>query len=197
MKLVYNKEEQTLIENCLKGDRLAQREFYARYSKKMFGVCLGYANNRESAQDLLQEGFVKVFTNLHKYNGKGSLEGWIRRTIVNNTIDFYRRQANQVASSELTETHLTDNGDLNFNDALKELNVDDFLKITQELPEGYRMVLNLYIIEGYTHKEIAETLGVSEGTSKSQMAKAKKVLKKIIYKYIDKDLIETYEKRLS
>jgi len=196
MKLIYHKDEKEIVQGCLQADPLAQEKLYHRYSRKMFGVCLGYAKSESSAKDLLQEGFIKVFKNLHQYDGTGSLEGWIRRTIVNSNIDQYRKEQRRVKTSELIPDQIDPTEELVVdNNALKTIEVDDFLRITQELPDGYRMIMNLYFVEGLSHPEIAEKLGVSVGTSKSQMAKAKKSLMKKVLPYIDKDLLDQYGKQ--
>jgi RNA polymerase sigma factor (sigma-70 family) len=195
MKLVYKKDEQKILKGCVKGDPKAQEELYKRFSKTMFGVCLGYAKDYDLAKDLLQEGFIKVFHNIHKYNGKGSLEGWIRRVMLNNAIDYYRKYHR---AAEFSEERLEDSEYNSIeNDAIKSLDKDDFLLITKCLPNGYRMILNLYIVEGFTHKEIAGKLNISEGTSKSQLSKAKKFLLKTIKHYIDEETILTYERKTS
>lgn len=165
-----------LIEGCLNGDRLAQELLYKQFSPKMYAVCLRYAGKADDAQDILQDGFVKVFKNLHMYRGDGSFEGWVRRIFVNTAIEHYRRQVNLYPVTENHE-NLFEARDLS---ALDNLSMKDIMKIIQELSPGYRTVFNLYVIEGYSHKEIAEIVGISEGTSKSQLARAKGVLQNII-----------------
>lgn len=182
------------MKGCIKGDRSAQEQLYRRYTKKMYGVCLGYAKTTEDANDLLQEGFIKVFQNIKKCNGSGSLEGWVRRVFVNNCIDVYRSSVNKNDFVEFADHLITSNSWHIGNEAYKTLDNEDFLKITKRLPEGYKMVLNLYFVEDYTHEDIGKRLGVSIGTSKSQLAKAKKHLRKVLDKYIDRELLETYQK---
>ena len=165
-----------LIEGCLNGDRLAQELLYKQFSPKMYAVCLRYAGKADDAQDILQDGFVKVFKNLHMYRGDGSFEGWVRRIFVNTAIEHYRRQVNLYPVTENHE-NLFEARDLS---ALDNLSMKDIMKMIQELSPGYRTVFNLYVIEGYSHKEIAEIVGISEGTSKSQLARAKGVLQNII-----------------
>lgn len=200
MKLVHNKDEKELVKACCAGDAQAQYTLYQRYSRKMFGVCLGYAKDYDTAKDLLQEGFIKVFQKLNKYDGTGSLEGWVRRIIVNNTIDYFRKEARRGSYFTLEEEHL--NLDESIvpsikNEALRSIEVDEFLRMTRELPEGYRLVLNLHVVEGFTHAEIADKLGIKEGTSKSQFSKAKKFLYRHINEFFDADIISSYEKRTS
>ena len=168
--------ESDLIKGCLEGDRRAQEYLYQRFSPKMYGVCLRYAGKAEDAQDILQDGFVKIFKNLHMYRGEGSFEGWIRRIFVNTAIEHYRRQVNLYPVTENHE-NLLEAKELS---AFDSLSVKDLMKIIQQLSPGYRTVFNLYVIEGYSHKEIAEMVGISEGTSKSQLARAKAALQNII-----------------
>lgn len=177
--------EKRLIKDCLKGKPAAQRALYDQFAAKMFGVCLRYAKNYHIAEDLLQDGFVKVFRYLDKYKGTGSFEGWIRRIFINTAIEHYRRQNPMYSVVEVQER---DNETID-NSALQSMAVDDLLRLVNALSDGYRMVFNLYAIEGYTHKEIGEMLGISEGTSKSQLARARNILKtKIASQYS-----ETYD----
>ncbi|MCW3125719.1 MAG: polymerase, sigma-24 subunit, subfamily [Bacteroidetes bacterium] len=168
--------EQELIAGCITGDRKFQELLYHTYSSKMFSVCLRYANEYSAAEDLLQEGFVKVFKNIEKFRSEGSFEGWIRRIFVNNSIEHFRKKANLYVVQEteaLTYEYYDDN-------ALQKLMKDDLMKLIQSLSSGYRTIFNLYVIEGYSHKEIGEMLGVTEGTSKSQLARARYLLQKKI-----------------
>ncbi len=158
-----------------------QQELYQRFSGKMYAVCYRYANNAEDAQDLLQEGFIKVFRNLHRFRAEGSFEGWMRRVFVNTSIEHFRRKSIQLSSvSEKEENNLED-ADIS---ALDNLAEKDILAIIQELSPGYKTVFNLYVVEGYSHKEIGDLLGISEGTSKSQLARAKAILQKKIAQYL-------------
>ena len=171
-----NYDESQIREGCAKGDRKFQQMLYDMFSAKMFGVCLRYANEYNSAQDLLQEGFVKVFKNIDKFRGEGSFEGWVRRIFVNTAIEHYRKQVNMYALHE-SETNYYENYEDN---ALETLKQEDILKMIQKLSSGYRTVFNLYVVEGYSHKEIGEMIGISEGTSKSQLARARYLLQKMI-----------------
>jgi RNA polymerase sigma factor (sigma-70 family) len=200
MKSIHNKEELALVKRCLDADSGAQKEFYERYAAKMFGVCIGYSKDYDTAKDLLQEGFIKVFQKLSKFDGKGSLEGWVRRTIVNNTIDYCRAQARKGSFVHLED----ENGNVQEgsnppigNEALRKIQIDEFLKMTRQLPDGYRMILNLHIVEGLTHREVGERLEISEGTSKSQFSKAKRYMAQYLRKYFDAETIASYEKRTS
>ncbi|MBX3257952.1 MAG: sigma-70 family RNA polymerase sigma factor [Chitinophagaceae bacterium] len=171
--------ESDLIKGCLEGNRRMQELLYQRFSPKMYAVSLRYAGKNEDAQDILQDGFVKVFRNLHMYRGEGSFEGWIRRIFVNTAIEHYRRQVNVHTLTEGHENLL----EAKDSSAMDNLSMKDLMAIIQELSPGYRTVFNLYVIEGYTHKEISEMIGISEGTSKSQLARAKGILQNIIKNY--------------
>lgn len=148
----------------------------------MYGVCLRYSGNVDDANDLLQEGFIKVFKNLLKFRGEGSFEGWMRRIFVNTSIEHFRKKIKLYNVSEVQENTIEDT-DLNILDTLAE---KDIITLVNELSPGYKTVFNMYVIEGYSHKEIADMLGITEGTSKSQLARAKGVLKKSLEKMINK-----------
>jgi RNA polymerase sigma factor (sigma-70 family) len=153
-----------------------QETLYRMYSPKMFGVCLRYSGHQEDAQDILQEGFIKVFRNLEKFRREGSFEGWMRRIFVNTAIEHYRKSINLYPVSESQENNVEDK---EWN-AFDKLALKDLVKLIQTLSPGYRTVFNLYVVEGYTHREIAEMMGISEGTSKSQLARAKAILQNLI-----------------
>ena len=173
--------ESDLIKGCLEGDRRMQEELYRRFSPRMYGVCLRYAADADEAADILQEGFIKVFKKLDSYRGEGSFEGWIRRIFVNTAIEHFRRKTYQ---QPITEQHenTVEGRSLSALDSLAE---KDILKLIQELSPGYRTVFNLYVVEGYTHKEIGELLNISEGTSKSQLARAKLALQDMVKKFLE------------
>ncbi len=168
--------ESDLIKGCLAGDRRMQEALYQRFSPKMYAVCLRYSSNADDSQDILQDGFVKVFKNLHMFRNEGSFEGWLRRIFVNTAIEHYRRQVNMYQVTEAHENTL----ETKETSAFDSLSMKDLVRLIQQLSPGYRTVFNLYIIEGYSHKEIAEMIGISEGTSKSQLARAKSILQNII-----------------
>lgn len=172
----HNLSESDLIDGCIKGDYRMQRELYDRFASKMYGVCLRYAGNTNDADDSFQEGFVKVFNSLPKYRGEGSFEGWIRRIIINTCIEQLRKKTK---SYNITEVHENTVEDTHL-DALDVLAAKDMVNLINELSPGYRTVFNLFVVEGYGHKEIGEMLGITEGTSKSQLARAKSTLKKLL-----------------
>jgi RNA polymerase sigma-70 factor (ECF subfamily) len=169
-------QEHDLIAGCLKGDARMQEALYRRFSPKMYAVCLRYAAKSEDASDILQDGFVKVYRNLDKYRGEGSFEGWMRRIFVNTAIEHFRKQHSVLSVTEQQEAMLTD-GHWN---AFDNLAAKDILNLVRTLAPGYRQVFNLYAVEGYSHREISEMLGISEGTSKSQLARAKAILQEKI-----------------
>lgn len=174
--------ESDLIEGCLKGDRRMQYELYQRYAPKMYGVCLRYAANAEEAEDILQEGFIKVYRKMESYRGDGSFEGWIRRIFVNTAIEHFRKKTYLQPITEQEETTI-EGKYLSVMDNLAE---KDIIQLVQQLSPGYRTVFNMYVVEGYTHKQIADTLGISEGTSKSQLSRAKLILQELVTKHIEK-----------
>ena len=140
-----------------------------------------YANNADDAQDLLQEGFIKVYRNLEKFRAEGSFEGWVRRVFVNTSIEHFRRKNNLYSITEKEESVIED-ADIT---ALDNLAEKDIIALIQELSPGYRTVFNMYVVEGYSHKEIGSILGISEGTSKSQLARAKAILQKKVKERLD------------
>jgi RNA polymerase sigma factor (sigma-70 family) len=166
--------DEQIIAGCRAGDRKYQELLYQRFASKMFTVCMRYAAESNSAQDLLQEGFVKIFKNIDKFRGDGSFEGWIRRIFVNTCLEFVRKKANMYVVQD------TDSVKVEYQDenALQKLMKEDLMEMIQSLSTGYRTIFNLYVIEGYSHKEIAELLNVTEGTSKSQLARARYLLQK-------------------
>lgn len=169
-----------LIKGSIEGNPKMQEALYAKFAPKMFAVCLRYAGNNDDAQDLLQEGFIKVFRNLIKFRNEGSFEGWMRRVFVNTSIEHYRRKVHLNSISE-QEERIIEDVSVSILDQLAER---DIIQLVQELSPGYRTVFNLYVIEGYSHKEIADMLHISEGTSKSQLARAKSILQKKVANYL-------------
>ena len=170
---MYSEEE--LIDQCLQNNSRAQESFYRRFAPKMYGVCLRFAKNKMEADDILQEGFIKVYSNLKSFRNEGSLEGWIRRTIVNTAINFYKKNAKYLKDIEIEKAEIM----LSMNEgALDKLSVKELLSLIKKLPSGYRMVFNLNVMEGYTHKEISQLLDISENTSKSQLSRARQTLQR-------------------
>jgi RNA polymerase sigma-70 factor (ECF subfamily) len=171
-----NVSETDLIRGCINKDRKMQEMLYHRFSSKMYAVCLRYCKDSEDAQDLLQDGFIKIFKNLEKFRGEGSFEGWIRRIFVNTSIEHFRKSVKNYTVTDAQEIVIEDPS---WN-ALEHLAEKDIIKMIQELSPGYRQVFNMYVIESYSHKNIGDILGINEGTSKSQLARAKGILKKMV-----------------
>lgn len=164
----------------MKGDRKSQKILYQIYADKMFGVCLRYANDEDEAKDILQDGFIKVFLNLKQFNNNGSFEGWIRRIIVNTALERFRDK-NYLFAVNMENTYEV--GEKEYDHILSELSANDLLKLIQELSPQYRTVFNLYAIEGYSHKEICQKLNIKEGTSKSNLSRAREILKEKVKKH--------------
>lgn len=165
-----------LIEGCININREAQYKLYNLLSGKMFAVCLRYAKNREAAEDILQDGFVKVFTNIEKFRGDGSFEGWVRRIIVNTAVEYYRKSAKMYPVVNVDDV----NKDIAWQDTGDNLELEDVMNMINNLSTGYRTIFNLYVVEGYSHKEIADMLQINEGTSKSQLARARYLLMEMV-----------------
>ena len=157
-----------------------QEELYQRFSPRMYAVCLRYAGNADEAQDVLQDGFIKVFKKMDSFRGEGSFEGWMRRVFVNTAIEHFRRKRYMMPVTEKEENTLEGK----YTSVLDELGAKDILALVQELSPGYRTVFNMYVVEGYTHREIADMLGISEGTSKSQLSRAKVILQDMVRTHI-------------
>jgi RNA polymerase sigma-70 factor (ECF subfamily) len=165
------------IANCVAGDRRSQKELYTFYASKMFSICLRYAKNQMDAEDILQEGFVKLYNNLSRFRGEGSFDGWVRRIFVNTAIEHIRR--NKISSQELGDGLENIIIDTNKN-ALDNLFERDLMNVATNLSDGYKTVFSMYAVEGYSHKEIADRLGITESTSKSQLSRAKAILRNIL-----------------
>lgn len=169
--------EELLIQGCLRNEASAQQELYYRYSPKMLSVCYRYAKSREDAEDMLQEGFIKVFTQIHQFQNRGALEGWIRRIIVHTCINNLKKNKKFSDSVDIIHAASVPVREENIPSILQAKQVVECIRL---LPMGYRTVLNLYAIEGYSHKEIAEILDIEESTSRSQYTRAKAMLEDIL-----------------
>ncbi|MFD1552759.1 RNA polymerase sigma factor [Putridiphycobacter roseus] len=173
-------ELQNIITGCIKGKRKYQKQLFEKYYGKMMGVCMRYARDQDEAQDMVQNGFIKVFEKLTVYNFTGSFEGWVRRIMVNTAIDLIRKnKKNTYAIENEADIASEEENGIIIEEDLNALNfkASKAIEAISNLSAGYKMVFNLYVMEGYTHKEIAEYLGISEGTSKSNLAKAKQKLR--------------------
>ncbi|MBU2651776.1 MAG: sigma-70 family RNA polymerase sigma factor [Bacteroidetes bacterium] len=171
--------EEQIIEGCLQNDSHAQETLYRRFAPKMFGICLRFTRNKMEAEDVLQDGFIKVFTYLKDFKNEGSLEGWIRRTMINTAINYYKKMVRKFNETDIEQADYVLMEDETAIDRLSNI---ELLQLIQELPDGYRMVFNLAIIEGYSHKEIGDMLNISENTSKSQLSRARNALQMKIKK---------------
>ena len=177
MKVInLHQEEKELIDLAVENNRHAQQKIYSKFSPKMLSVCRQYVKDLHQAEDIMITSFMKVFTNLKNFKQEGSFEGWIRRIMINECISFIRVQK-KVAYIE-DENYLEES----FNNIESQFSVDDIQLLIDNLPDGYKMVFNLFAIEGYKHQEIAELLGINEGTSKSQLSHARKMLQDNINK---------------
>lgn len=166
-----------LVKRCKANERKAQESLYKQFASKMLGVCLRYANDRMEAEDMLQNGFIRVFQKIADYRGDGSFEGWVRRIMVHSSIEYYRKHHKMLSMADLEETGKEPSVDAV---ATARLDAKDLMTLIQQLSPGYRMVFNLYAIEGYSHKEVGEIMGISEGASKSQLSRARAILKEQI-----------------
>jgi RNA polymerase sigma-70 factor (ECF subfamily) len=170
-----------IISGCLKGNRKDQEILYRRHAAKLYAVCLQYSGNDEEARDILQEGFIKIFENLCHYKHEGSFEGWIRKIMVNTALEKYRSKHNLYRVDDI-ETIPEPDAEPD-NEDYAGLEAGDLLEIIRELPPKYRMVFNLFAIEGYSHKEISQMVNISEGTSKSNLARARIILQRRVGSY--------------
>ena len=168
----------SLLDGCKRGERKAQENLYKSMSSRMMAVCMRYAKDTYEAEDMLQMGFVKVFTKVSEFRSDGSFEGWIRRIMVNTAIEIYRKNLRMMNVVDIDEVY--DQPQSTFD--MSQLETKDLMNLIQQLSSGYRIVFNMYVIEGYSHREIAETLGISEGASKSQLSRARAILKEKLTK---------------
>jgi RNA polymerase sigma factor (sigma-70 family) len=166
-----------LLKRCKAGERKAQEMLYKQFAAKMLGVCMRYATDKMEAEDMLQNGFIRVFQKISDFRGDGSFEGWVRRIMVHSSIEYYRKHHKMLQVVDIDER----SNEPSVNPvAAANLDAKDLLLLIQKLSPGYRMVFNLYAIEGYSHKEIASIVGITEGASKSQLSRARTILKEQI-----------------
>src|SRR5512133_361168 len=167
--------DQQLIEGCARHDRRAQQELYKQYSRFLLGICMRYAIDKSDAEDILQESFLKIYFNIKEYSGTGSFTGWLRKVAVNTAITHYHKNLKHRYHIDIDEYVSVETGTSSFEEDF--FTSDELYRVLNELPAGYRMVFNLYAVEGYKHKEIAEMLGIDTNTSKSQYSRAKAVIR--------------------
>jgi RNA polymerase sigma factor (sigma-70 family) len=173
---IYRAKEEDLIKGCLRRERTAQQQLYDLYSSKMYGICFRYVKHAMEAEDILVTAFTKIFEKIDQFKGDGSFEGWIRRIMVNEALTHLRKSRTMYLETDLKQADREPDYD-QLSDHLEE---EDLLNMIQQLPAGYRVVFNMYAIDGYSHKEIAEHLGISENTSKSQLSRARVYLQKML-----------------
>jgi RNA polymerase sigma-70 factor (ECF subfamily) len=178
--------EELLIEQCRKGKQAAQEELYDRFSAAMLSICTRYCGNRTEAEDVLQEGFIKIFRNIYDFKAKneGSLAAWIKKIMVNTALSYLREKKRFSFIEDIETVPIRDQEDVLFDEnEIVSPSSQELMKMISELPDGYKLVFNLYVIENYGHKEIASLLGITEGTSKSQLSKARALLQKKVVKW--------------
>ncbi|MBL0342798.1 MAG: RNA polymerase sigma factor [Bacteroidetes bacterium] len=166
--------ETEIIKGCIRKDRQSQKALYDRFASVMYAICLRYTHSRDNALDVLQDGFIKVYSSLESYKGEGNFEGWLKRIFINTAISYYHKiktLADHFPDSEETTYNYSD--EINI---ISKMSEKELLKLISKLPDGYRMVFNLYVIEGYDHEEIGKMLSINPGTSRSQLLKARRVL---------------------
>jgi RNA polymerase sigma factor (sigma-70 family) len=173
-------EDDKIIQGCKENDRSAQQELFLKYSGKMYGYCLRYSNNSDDANDLLQDGFLKIFDNIKSYKGESSLQSWMARVIINLAISKFRKSASGPTFVDVEQAEIVDDADES--NQIEAKDVGKVMACLAKLPEKYRIVLNLYAIDKLGHREISEQLGISEGTSKSQLSRARQMLKDLLEK---------------
>jgi RNA polymerase sigma factor (sigma-70 family) len=173
---IYRAKEDELIKGCLRRDANAQRQLYDTFSSKMYSICYRYVKDSMEAEDILVTSFMKVFDKINQFKSEGSFEGWIRRIVVNEALTYLRRNRSMYLETELEQA----DREPDYNMLGDHLEAEDLMNMIKELPTGYRIVFNLYAIDGYSHKEIADQLGISENTSKSQLSRARTYLQKML-----------------
>ncbi|HMV09140.1 MAG TPA: sigma-70 family RNA polymerase sigma factor [Cyclobacteriaceae bacterium] len=173
---IYRANEQELIQGCRRGDRAAQKRLYDTFSPKMYALCCRYVKDSMEAEDVLVTAFTKILDKIDQYKSEGSFEGWIRRVVVNEALTWLRRNRNMYLELELEAADY----EPDYKSLSDHLEAEDLMTMINELPSGYRIVFNLYAIDGYSHKEIADQLGISENTSKSQLSRARAYLQKLL-----------------
>lgn len=178
-----NQELEQIIKDCSKGKSKAQELLYREFAPKMLGVCLRYSNNKSEAEDTLQDGFIKVFQSIKSYKFKGSFEGWIRRVMVNTALEKFRKSKNMQVVDEVWEPDPDTDSDEGIQNA--NIPLDALLNMIQELPDRYQMVFSLYVLDGYTHNEISEVMSITIGTSKSNLARGRAILKQKVNEFLN------------
>jgi RNA polymerase sigma factor (sigma-70 family) len=187
---IYRASELDMIEGCKKGDRHAQKLLYDRFSGKMYALCCRYVKDKMEAEDVLLTAFTKILDRINQYKNEGSFEGWIRRVMVNESLSYLRKNKSMYVE---TDIEVVDK-EPNYEKLENHLEAQDLLNLISELPSGYRIVFNMFAIDGYSHKEIGEQLGINENTSKSQLSRARSVLQKRLLELDNIEMKESKEK---
>lgn len=180
---IYRAKENDLISGCRRGDGVSQKRLYELYSSKMYAVCYRYVRNHLEAEDILITAFTRIFEKINQFKGEGSFEGWLRRIVINESLSFLRKNQSMYLETNLDQA----DREINYDNLNHQLEAEDLMNIIKDLPDGYRVVFNMFAIDGYTHKEIAAHLGISENTSKSQLSRARVHLQKILAAFEEKD----------
>ncbi len=173
---IYRAKEEELIKGCMRRERVAQQQLFDLYSSKMYGICYRYVRHAMEAEDIMVTAFTKIFERIDQFKGEGSFEGWIRRVMVNEALTHLRKARTMYLETELEQA----DREPDFSKLSDHLEAEDLMNMIQQLPAGYQVVFNMYAIDGYSHKEIAEQLGISENTSKSQLSRARVYLQKML-----------------
>ena len=187
---IYRASELDMIEGCKKGDRQAQKLLYDRFSGKMYALCCRYVKDKMEAEDVLVTAFTKILDRIDQYKSEGSFEGWIRRVIVNESLSYLRRNKSMYIETDIEAA----DHEPNYDRLENHLEAQDLLQVISELPSGYRIVFNLFAIDGYSHKEISKQLGINENTSKSQLSRARSLLQKRLLELDEAEMKESKEK---
>lgn len=187
--------DQKIVEGCKAGKHKAFSMLYKKYSAVMLGLCLRYCKNLQEAEDVLQEGFIKVFRNIKNFREEGSFEGWIKRIMINCAIDHYQKNLKHAFHENLDELNekIADDEEITVKYRDQGIDKDQLMKMIQDLPDGYRIVFNMYVMEDYSHRDIATSLGISENTSKTQLMKARRALREKLEKIVAKELNKIYK----
>lgn len=170
---------QLLIAECKKGESKAQKQLYEKYAPAMMSICLRYVRHKETARDLMHDGFITLFTKIHTYSGTGLFSAWVKKIFVNTALEYLRSNDVLKFSTNIEDVHDIQQPDIS---ALDQLSADELLECITKLPDGYRTIFNMYAIEGYSHTEISQILKIQEGTSRSQYARARQLLQKMVIK---------------
>jgi RNA polymerase sigma-70 factor (ECF subfamily) len=169
-------DDKDLLSRCLNREVAAEYQLYHRFAPRMYGICLRYGGNQMEAEEILQNGFMRLFSHLHQFRHEGSFEGWVQRIFVNTAINYYKSNLKYNLDVELSD----DLGDHTSRDAMSLMSENELLSVIQRLPSGYRTIFNMYVIENYQHNEIATILGIAEGTSKSCLHRAKTIIQRML-----------------